>query len=349
VPNGWTNLVWVCSDRSQCGPAYINQLIQYGVDINLKQSHENYTPLYMACSQNKIELVKLLLDKGADPNLPGPNPPVEACLRLRECLQLLISAGADVHSNKNLMEKATYFNQIEVVKVLLDGGVNPSPEDEYYTPLNTSIRDTKFDITALLLSRGADPNAEGGEGFPIQVAATKPEALKLLIGAGVDLMKSGVLETAVYRHSIESIPILLDAGYPIGGLPDDYYRPLNTAVRDNQPEYLELLLSRGADPNLGGGEGTPLMLAANKPAILKQLLAGGADITKVRGVLESAVYKNSIESISILLDAGDPINGGPDDYYRPLHTAVRDNHPDIVALLLSKGADPNQKGQILFS
>lgn len=345
VGNGWTNLAWACSDWPQCGPAHINQLIQYGVDLNLKQTHENFTPLYMACKENKLELVKLLLENGADPNLPGPNPPVETCLRLPQCLQLLISAGADVHSNKALMEKATYFNQIEVVRVLLDGGVDPNPTDEYYKPLNTSIRDSKFDITALLLSRGADPNAKGGEGFPIQMSATKPEGLKLLIGAGIDVMKSGVLESAVYRDGIESIPILLDAGYPVGGLLDDYYRPLSTAVRDNKPEYLDLLLSRGADPNLSGGEGMPLMLAANKPKILKQLLAGGADITKTKGLLESAVYKNSVESIPILLEAGDPINGGPDDYYRPLHTAVRDSLLDIVALLLSKGADPNQKGK----
>jgi ankyrin repeat protein len=258
-------------------------------------------------------------------------------------MRYLIAGGADIQTEKTLMEKAVYFNQIEVVKALLDGNLDPNTKDEYYIPLNTSIRDGLFDITALLLSRGADPNTKGGEGFPIEVAATKPEAIKLLLGAGVDIMKPGVLEKAVYRDSIASIPILLDAGYPITGLEDDYYRPLNTAVRDSKPEYLNLLLSRGADPNFSGGEGFPIQIAATLPEMLKILISAGADVKKP-GVLEKAVFRKSIASIPILLDAGYPIAGLPDEYYRPLNTAVRENLGDILQLLLSRGADPNLAG-----
>ena len=90
---------------------------------------------------------------------------------------------------------------------------------------------------------------------PIHMATTKLEAIKLLTGAGVDIAKPNVLEKAVFRDGIDSVLILLDAGYPIKGLEDDYYRPLNAAVRENMPEHLNLLLSRGADPNFPGGEG----------------------------------------------------------------------------------------------
>jgi ankyrin repeat protein len=303
----------------------------------------DWTALGWACSENKPEIIKSLLEYGADPNLPGPNLPVVTSLRYADCMRYLIAGGADIQMEKTLMEKAVYFNQIEVVKALLDGNLDPNTKDEYYIPLNTSIRDGLFDITALLLSRGTDPNAKGGEGFPIEVAATKPEAIKLLLGAGVDIMKPGVLEKAVYQGSIASIPILLDAGYPITGLEDDYHRPLNTAVRDSKPEYLNLLLSRGADPNVSGGEGFPIQIAATLPEMLKILITAGADVNKP-GVLEKAVFRDSIASIPILLDAGYPIGGLPDDYHRPLNTAVRDNLGEILQFLLSRGADPNLAG-----
>jgi ankyrin repeat protein len=304
---------------------------------------DGWTALGRACSGNKPELVKILLEYGADPNLPGPDLPVVASLRYLDCMRYLIVSGADIHTEKSLMEKAVYFNQIEVVKALLDANLDPNTKDEYYIPLNTSIRDSRFDITGLLLSRGADPNAKAGEGFPIEVAANKPEAIKLLLSAGVDVMKPGILEKAVYRNSIASIPILLDAGYPITGLEDDYYRPLNTAVRDNKPEYLKLLLARGADPNFSGGEGFPIEIAAALPEMLEILMAAGVDVKKP-GVLEKAVYRKSIASIPILLDAGYPVNGLPDEYYRPLHTAVREELAEILQLLLSRGADPNLEG-----
>jgi ankyrin repeat protein len=239
--------------------------------------------LGLACSENKPELVKLLLEYGADPDLPGPNPPVLTSLRFADCMRYLIAGGADIRTNTALLENAVHYNQIEVVKALLDGGLDPNTKGDYYTPLNTSIRDDLFEITALLVSRGADPNLSGGEGFPIQVAATKPEAIKLLLGVGVDIKKPNVLEKSVFRDSIESIPILLDAGYPITGLEDDYYRPLNTAVRDNKSEILQLLLSRGADPNIKGGEGFPIQIAATLPEMLKILIAAGAEVKAAWG------------------------------------------------------------------
>jgi ankyrin repeat protein len=302
-----------------------------------------YTGLGLACGENKPELVKLLLEYGADPDLPGPNPPVLTSLRFADCMRYLIAGGADIRTNTALLENAVHYNQIEVVKALLDGGLDPNTKGDYYTPLNTSIRDDLFEITDLLVSRGADPNLSGGEGFPIQVAATKPEAIKLLLGAGVDVKKPNVLEKSVFRDSIASIPILLDAGYPITGLEDDYYRPLNTAVRDNKSEILQLLLSRGADPNFKGGEGFPIQIAATLPEMLKILIAAGADVRQP-GVLEKAVFRESIASIAILLDAEYPIAGLPDDYYRPLNTAVRENLAEILQLLLSRVADPNLAG-----
>jgi ankyrin repeat protein len=77
----------------------------------------------------------------------------------------------------------------------------------------------------------------------------------------------------------------------------------------------ELLLAAGADPNLEGTFGTPLIRAA----------AGG-----------------HVEVVRLLLDAGADID---QEAWRrcPLHEAIRHNRPDVVKLLLNAGADVTQR------
>lgn len=85
----------------------------------------------------------------------------------------------------------------------------------------------------------------------------------------------------------------------------------------------------------------PLQIACRSPELLKQLIAGGADLHKARGVIEKAVYHQCMESIPILVSAGAEINGHSEDFYRPLYTAVRDNLPEYMTKLLQLGANPN--------
>ena len=107
---------------------------------------------------------------------------------------------------------------------------------------------------------------------------------------------------------------------------------------------LGFLLSHGADPNFKG-EGVPLAMAVSKPAILKQLLQGGADITKYQGLIEYATYHNNLECVKILIEAGGNINEKHNGVYTPVTTAIRDNRIEILSYLLSHGADPNEPGE----
>jgi ankyrin repeat protein len=86
-------------------------------------------------------------------------------------------------------------------------------------------------------------------------------------------------------------------------------------------------------------------MAVSKPVILKQLLEGGADITKSKGIIEYATYYNNLESVKILIEAGEDINHKHNGVYTPLTTAIRDNRTEILSYLLSHGADPNAPGE----
>ena len=342
MTNGVISLRYAC-DRD-VKPSLVQDLLNYGADPNLKDA-AGETSLSLACYRNKPEIVEILLAHGADPNLAGNDLPIECALRYPDCMKLLISAGADFKLFKGLMELAVYYNAIDTVRLMLDANMDPNEKkDDYYTPLTTAIRDNHPEIVSLLLSRGANPHQKG-EGFPLAGAVRRPEILKMLLAAGADVKSyQGLIELAVWGNNLESVKILLEAGVPIDEKHQNCYTPLTTAVRDNRPEMLAFLLAHGADPNLKG-EDVPLAMAASKPAILKQLLEGGADITKSKGVLEYAIYYNSLESVKILLEAGEDINYKHDGVYTPLTTAIRDNRTEILSYLLSRGADPNVLGE----
>jgi ankyrin repeat protein len=261
-------------------------------------------------------------------------------------LKILLENGADLKKCPGMMEKAVAKNSIECVTILLDAGVDPNEKSGVHSPLTTAIRENHPEILALLLSRGADPNLKGQE-MPLTMAVRKPELLQQIIAGGADLKKCpGVMESAVYYNSIESVKILLDIGVDPNEKKQGTYTPLGTAVRDNHPEIAALLLSREADPNLKGQE-LPIIQALSKPAILRQLIEGGANVSQYKGILEAAVYRNNIETVSILLDAGAPIDEKHNNRYTPLVTAIRDNHIPIVAHLIAKGADVNAPGETL--
>lgn len=322
-------------------------MICYGADPNIA-STTNTTPLYAAVVRNRPNLVSLLLSHNANPDLPGPNKelPIVPGARYPPCLELLIKAGAKLSLRKGILELATYHNQIESVKMLLAAGVDPNEKSQdVFSPLTTAIRDNRPELLELLLASGANPNLRGQD-VPLFMATKTPALLSIMLKGGADLKQAvGVMEMAVYYNKIESVEMLLDAGVDPNEKKDKCFSPLTTAIRDNRPEIIALLLSRGADPNFRGQD-VPLYLASRNPALLKQLLAcPRIDLAKQVGALEMAVYHNNIESVQLLLEAGVDPNEKKDKFFSPLTTAIRDNRPDILALLLKSGADPDFTGQ----
>lgn len=104
-------------------------LIEGGVDVNGKDANGN-CPLLLACSyKDNEQMIELLLDKGADPNVFGPNGETPLGLAAKYSLQavrMLIEKGADVNAKheKGLtaLEWARNFEQPEIVRFLKENG-----------------------------------------------------------------------------------------------------------------------------------------------------------------------------------------------------------------------------------
>ncbi|KAH6659413.1 ankyrin repeat-containing domain protein [Truncatella angustata] len=328
----------------------IDLFLSYGSDANGK-NREGKTAMFDAVQTGRADIVTSLLDHGANPNLPGPKIVLWPSTYQPACMKVLLARGADPKKAPGIMELAASINNIESVKLLLKAGVDPNAKkDGIFTPLCTSIRDNRADIFTLLLANGADPNTPASE-YPCFKCVThnRNHFLEPLSKAGGDLNSpKGILETAVQHNNVDAINWLLDHGVPINDkTPKTHATPLTTAIRENRPELVDLLLTRGADPNIRGQD-WPVCMAVRQPAVLKRLLPELAEPRAFKGVMEMAVVANQLESIKLLLRAGVSVEDRNGGVFSPLTTAIREDRKEIVKYLLDEaGADVNAPGEHL--
>ncbi|KAH7402056.1 ankyrin repeat-containing domain protein [Phaeosphaeria sp. MPI-PUGE-AT-0046c] len=348
MENGSTALV--SSMNKIVSTKVVEVLLASGTDANAKNG-EGTTALFTAIQANRVDLVAILLDNGANPNLPGPKHPLWPSTYKPKVLQLLLARGADHKKTPGVMELAASLKKLESVKILVEAGVSPNVrKDGVYTPLCSAIRDNSADIVEYLLANGADCNFKSAE-YPTFKCITHKRLhfLPQIVAHGGDLSKpKGIIETAVAHNDKEAILYLLDQGVnPNDRCPEGGATPLTTAIRENRGDLVDLLLSRGADPAVRG-ENWPLCMAVKQPSILKKLLVATPNPRAFRGVVEMAVVANQLESVKLLLAAGVSVEDKNCGVFSPLTSAIREGRKDIVRYLLDQaGADPNGPGEHL--
>ncbi|KAH7420232.1 ankyrin repeat-containing domain protein [Cadophora sp. MPI-SDFR-AT-0126] len=328
---------------------FIDMILAYGAKPNTK-TREGHTALFDAISLGRVDIVTSLLENKADPNLPGPKHMLWPAVHYPKCLQVLFSHGADHKKAPGIMELAVSINSMESVRIILNAGVSPdTKKDGVYTPLCTSIRDDRADMLKLLLANNADPNLPASE-YPCFKCVTHDRVhyLPLLVAAGANLNNpKGIIEEAVNFNNVEALNWLLEQGVNPNDRSPKGHSALTTAIRENRPELVDLLLMRGADPHVRG-ENWPLCMAVAKPQILKKLLTVVKEPQAFKGIMEMAVHADQLESVKMLIAAGVSVEDKNGGVFSPLTTAIREDHRPIVKYLLTDGgADVNSPGEHL--
>ncbi len=133
----------------------------------------------------------------------------------------------------------------------------------------------------------------------------------------------------IEKGELARVEALLRAGAEVNfcATDSDEVTPLNVAIQANQLSGLRLLIQAGADVNCAGRVSgkTPLMLALEKPVVMRELILAGADVN---------VRTLPREHVSL--------SGGRRDWRggdTALHLAAAANHVEAVKLLIQAGAD----------
>ncbi|MBI4559347.1 MAG: ankyrin repeat domain-containing protein [Candidatus Hydrogenedentes bacterium] len=168
-----------------------------GFSPNLRHPRTLDTPLIEAARHGHLDMVKLLVEKGANVNLQG-----EAWYAPLHC------AAAAGH--------------IEVMKFLLDHGADLTlfSGNGHNTPLHEAAANGQTEAVALLLAQGAAIGAKGiDEATPLEVAAVNGHAamVEFLLARGAEVNSRGLygrtpLHAAADRDQVEVGRLLLAHG-----------------------------------------------------------------------------------------------------------------------------------------
>lgn len=145
-------------------------------------------PLLGAVFAGNLKLVQMLIQKGADPNLDNGSILDTAIMNNREEIaEFLLDHGADPRTPgddgvSRALHEAVGVKNIHLLEKLIAKGANVN-ENDYVgggTPLQRAAEDNQLEIVKLLLAHGADPTLTAKFHDPPMDAATDPEVKTVL-------------------------------------------------------------------------------------------------------------------------------------------------------------------------
>ena len=327
--------------------------------------------------QSNLEMAKLLLANGADPNqresLGNRWPPVMFIRQGADVIALYLSHGADPNAGVlngeswKPLHEAAYYNDWRVMEALVSGGADPNvqttrPGWRGGAPLHYVFDGTRADsglAVSVLLAGGAEVNARDGRGRSgLDLAARQgdADAAAVLRGAGgVCFVETGPLcevEVAAPEPVVGTV-VASDTVCTAGSLSADGKTQaqldagLISAVRADNLEDACEHLRRGADVNGGDANGySALMHAGANLEMGGLLLANGAEVhtqwPNGRGWWTPLYMHGHPDAIEFYLSHGaDPDVGWHNSTWTPLHEAAYYNKWRAMEILLGGGADPD--------
>ena len=317
-------------------------------------------PLFEAAGKGHDEIVKLLLDNGADIHAGRDKAGRTANLQLAPSSEPPMSP-----QSREALKFRQYFMDI------------PCDEDEWeanYTgnALYAASEGGHADTVKLLLEKGATIDTDmGRSGNAFQAAAEggHEDIVKLLLDTGYNVHARGrcyveesyrfcdsnALCAAAEQDHIELVKMLLELGMDVNEPGGTYGSPLQGAAANGHEQIVDIFLStKGIDVNAqqfyissaGESEETsPLYLASEGGHIrvVKSLLDRGVDVNarvaQWATALTVAAVSGHKEVVELLIERGADLNEDNDYGSGALEAAAQYGHEEIAELLFEAGAD----------
>jgi ankyrin repeat protein len=308
-------------------------LLQHGGKVNIK-GRNGKTALEMSIHsglrEDAFDRVSFLLNHGADVNgraNDGSTPlHTAASFRYHEVVQLLLDSGADVDSRDDKGRTSLHMATAEIEceeeaeardisKLLLERGANANTQDnDGATPLLVAVLAHFFDISSLLLEHGAEPNMKNWDGE-----------------SSLHQLLTEVWSPYNNSNSCGIARLLLGHGANVNDKDKDYKSPLHLAMRKGSYDVAQILLEHGAEPNVANKNGnTPLHLVFRSTHDYADFRPDDNEVLTARFVW-------------LLLDHGADVYPMDKDRTTPLHLAIQQGMHEIARTLLVRSAEPNVK------
>lgn len=310
------------------------------IDINF-QLKDGRTALMFACCNNDLNIVKDLIDKGADVNLVE-NEYKNSALFMSisknklEISKYLINNGANVNLlniyNENVLFWAVMHKNSELVELLCNKGCNINifnKKDEH--PLFLAIKFKEYEIVKILIKYKANLEMKENtyEDTPLLASMKSEEIASLLIDSGANIhaenkIKDTPIHIATLLNNFPIVKKLYEKGADLNKLNVQSHNPIIFATGNGYMEIFKFLLDKNVNLNV-------------------------VDVNK-ESLLNICIIHNRLEMMELLIQKDNSLINNIDYNYRtPLTLAVTLNKIEFVELLLKYGANPNPKKSVDYS
>lgn len=346
-------------------PDAVRRLARAGADVNARERWFGETAAMWAAAENHPDAIKVLAESGADinarstvenapvlefPRSGGPNSPFP-----RGGWTPLMFAAREgaLDAARTLTELGANLN----VAALPETDIPLKPEEFTLadqgigtTALVFAIINSHYDLAAMLLEKGANPNVVDMSGMGALYAAVDMNSLQWVQGRpapiltdkldAVDLVTLLLARKADPNARLKKAPLKRhhDAGTTLNF--GEGATPLMRAARTNDVAVMQLLLDGGANPFLTLPDRTnTLMIAAGSGY-------GGLRGEGIRIVVPTP--DGAVEACKLLIDRGMDVDAFNNAGNTALHASVARGDA-VVKFLASRGATLTLKNKAGFT
>ncbi len=299
----------------------VRLLLAGGAGVNAKENWRGQTALMWAAAEGHAAAVEMLIEFGADIRARSKAGFTPLLFAIREgragVVRSLLKAGANVNET---LPASTRLRR---------GGRSETDAEAGPGALDLAVANAHFELAALLLEAGADPNAAGpgwtplhtitwvrkpgaGSNDPAPHGSGKMDSLELvrrLAAKGANLNARMTKRSAAGASSLNMIGAT----------------PFLMAARTADAELMRLLARLGADPLAGNAEkSTPLMVAAGLG-------------TRSPGE-DAGTEKEVLEAVKAALELGNDVNAVDDDGNTAMHGAAYKHLPSVAQFLAERAS-----------
>ena len=318
-------------------------------------------PLHWATRKYRADIVRILLDHGADVNAEGSFGDTALHVASDRGFDNLVSLFLERHANPNAQNKqgltplhmAAEKGCVACAEFLLHSGSDSRVPDEHGNPaLFYAVGAGNIDIARLLSRDSSFVTTFGLTALHIAAENGQDAIARLLIdgGADVNAMIKGTHETplhfAVSEGHIAVVAVLLQNGADTEIQDSNGVTVLLDGVIRDRATIVRMLLDAGANANSKNNLGqTALMLAALKGNmdIARDLLSRQATLVDEQDLEGNSAFHylprgSQVAMVDLLHSKQSDINRQNAAGNTPLHYAASEGYVPVIDAMMKKGA-----------